>query len=234
MDRYPENYMSALLQRNHNLAYKLPEGYIFLRVLDYEDSQYYFQQYDTVAAQSASSSIAGGPTADWHRWDPWGGTNYDLLEERECGYILQAFVGIDPPTLRWWKRFPSPIPRGSLDRIKITGLDDTQPGYLDGMPWGSPYDMPTALSELIIPTNFPAIEFGIYNMETFPVTPKFRIPIRRLQVKALEPDKPGDKQLINEMIQFKRPCKVWSPGVGGYQYNARQNFGVCPVPWEVL
>lgn len=229
----PASYIDALLQRNHNLAYKFPKGYMFFRVMDYEDTVVEFDQYNSLATVSASATLGTATTTkDWWKWQ--NADNIDIFREKDDGFMLQCFVGIAPASLRWWKRFPAPTARGNLSDIMVSTINGEAIGWVDGSCAGSPYDMPTEMGELIIPTQFPPLEFAVYNPEDITVTPVFKVVIRRLQVRALNPTDPADRARINDIITGRRAAKVYSPGIGGYEYDMTKHYGVCPIPWEVL
>lgn len=230
----PQGYLSALLQRNHNISYKFPNGYLFFKVIDYEDAIIDYNQYNVIPKQSSTVAIGTGSAKTWNAWNLNDSLTYDIFKETMSGFMLQAFIGINIPDLKLWKQFPAPTPRGNLDQTKITTLDDSAPGYISGDDNSSPYDAPTALSEMLIPCNFPQLQFGIYNVSTVPVMPRFRVIIRRMQVRAYDPRNPMDKNTINDIISGRRMCKVFSPGLDGYQYAAQTEYGVAPMKWEVI
>ena len=237
----PDSYLDVLLQRHHNVAYALPTqgnapGYLFLKVVDYEDSIVAYNEYNVLTTESASATIGSATTGtDWNRWKLNSNSTYDIFKESMAGFMIQAFIGIDPPSLKLWKQFPAGITRGNLDQTKITALNDDAPGFLTGEEWGSPFDMPSALSEMLIPSNFQELMFGVYNPENISVMPRFKVPMRRMKMQAYKPrESPEDKNTVNDIISGKRACKVFSPGMDGFQYNTKEQYGVDPIPWRTI
>jgi len=232
----PESYTTALMQRGHNLAYKFPDDkYLFFRVEDYEDAPLIYSEYNVLAKQSSSATIGSATSGeDWNRWSLNNSVTYDIFMERGKNIMLQVFIGISSPDLKMWRQIPAPTPRGNLDQTKITALNDSTPGFITGEESGSPFDAPTVLSEMFVPANFPSIRFGLYNPATVPIMPKFRVIIRRMKVHTYDPRDQMDKNIINDIIGGRKPCKVYSPGLDGYQYDAEMNYGVAPMPWKVI
>ena len=231
-----QTYLDALLHRNHNLAYKFPEGYTFFKVVDYEDAMLDFNEYNVLANASSSATIGTATTGvDWSRWNLNSNSTYDIFKETQAGFMIQAFIGINPPSLKLWRQLPAPIARGNLDQTKITALNDSMPGFLTGEENSSPYDMPSALSEMIIPSNFPEVRFGLYNSSGISVMPRFKIAARRLKVQAYKPEQSQeDKNMVNDIILGRRMCKVYSPGMDGYQYDVKNEYGTGFIPWRTI
>lgn len=231
----PDSYLDALLQRNHNLAYKFPEGYMFFRVEDYEDTVLNYNEYNVLTTESSSATIGSASTGkNWNTWTLNNSLTYDIFHEGMSGFMLQTFLGIDPPSLKVWRQIPAPTPRGNLDQTKITTLNDDAPGFLTGHDESSPYDMPSVLSEMIIPSNFPQIQTGIYNPEGISVMPRFKVIFRRMKVQAYNPQDQMDRNTINDIISGRRHVKVYSPGLDGYQYDHKREYGVDVLPWRTV
>lgn len=224
------SYQAALVDRGFNLVQKFGNGYVFARIRDFEDANTTFERFDTLAAGSGSSTIAGSAAAFFHELEDAAGNEFFL--ETETDRVLQAFIGVHPPRLRLFRAFPDPIIRGNLAKVRTTAdLSATAIGWVDGTM--TPYERPTTLAEMIIPRDL-LLRFGIFNPESIAVFPRFLFIFRRLLVKWLDPKDKKDGALIQRIIDGKERAKWFSPGIEPFTYDIENKLGITPVPVEVI
>jgi len=221
-----ERFDTALLERGHNVAMQFAKSWVMGEVVNYEDAPLTYERYDTLAAGSGNTTIAGGAANNWHQW--LNANNQDIFRERDKDKILQAFIGIYPSRLRFWKQFPAPVTRGNLYEIKVPAvLTVAAPGYISGE-W-SPYEAPTTLTEVLVPPEL-IIWWGVFNPEAVAVFPRFQVFIRRIQVRYFKMNNSKDKQRIESIMNGAR-CKKWSPGLEPFEYDVGDRIGADEIDW---
>lgn len=231
-----KSYQEALLQRGHNLGLELERGWIFCIVRALEDSRKELIDVDGMAAAAGTHGLRiGGTNAvtakqflEWTNVD-----NNSVFFHKDPDIVLQRFIGISPPRLRWWEKFPQDQLRGKFHGdITVGGsFDDESVGYVDGLSRsGSPLMEPTTLTEAFIPKDV-HIEEGLYNPELYLVNPKFFIAVRRLQVHWLDSTVPKDRVLIEGIMSGKERKVLWSPGIAPWEYDAKAKLGIVPTEW---
>jgi len=225
------NYYDSLLLRRQNYGIKLAGGWVFGKSVEFDDLQINMDRYPNIPALSSAVIVPPKAAADeWNEWkhDP---DNESIFWEWDDNRLIQAYIGIFPSPARLFRRVPSPVPRGNLSKIKITSLTINTLGYVDGTPGGSPYGIPSVLTELLIPKEV-LIEFAVFNPLLVPLAPKFNIKIRRHSVKYYDPNKKPDLEVINAMWAGKIPWKPWSPGAEAWEYDAGSKLNVDPIKFD--
>jgi hypothetical protein len=158
----------------------------------------------------------------------YNSNNQHLFRERDKDKILQAFIGIYPPRLRLFKRFPDPIVRGNLYEIKVPAVvTAASGGYISGEM--SPYEAPTTMTEIIVPPEL-LVSWGVFNPEAVAVYPRFQIIMRRLQIRYFKMNNTKDKQEIEKIVNGAR-CKKWSPGIEPFEYDVADRIGADLIDW---
>jgi hypothetical protein len=230
-------YMEQLLPRRYNYGIKVANGWVWGKTNEYEDiPNIIMSRYDQITANSLAATMDNTATAIPQGYTQWKALteNEDYFYEYESDKILQAFIGIHPSPARLFRRIPSPLPRGNLSRIKVPGVPvNTSIGFVDGKQAGSPFDVPTVLTEMLLP-RYTIVDFAVFNPLAVPITPIFNIVIRRHKVKWYNPEKKEDKDKIMEMWTGKRPWKPWSPGIDPMIYDAEGNLNVKPIDLDTL
>jgi hypothetical protein len=222
-------YLESNLLRRQHFGLKLADGWVFGKVIDFEDVQFIFDQYPTLAPLSSTAIVPPKTVTDeWNEWKLMP-NNEAIFYEWDSERLLQAFIGIHPAPCRLWKRFPSPVPRGSLSKIKVTSIGINTVGWIDGHQSGSPFDMPSALTEMLIPKEVSQIEWAVFNPLPINIAPKFKLNIRRHQVKYYNPEKQAERDTIDAMWSGKIAWKPWSPGLDPWSYDTSKQIGVNPV-----
>lgn len=220
------DFMTALLERKHNLGQQFANGWVFGSVVNYEDIQIPYDLYGAMTTGTGTvtlNTVAG----EWHEWA--NAQNQLMFRERDGDKILQAFIGISPTRLRLFHQFPAPIIRGNLYEIKVPAVKTaTSGGYITGEL--SPYEMPTTLTEFIVPPEL-HLQWGLFNPETYTVYPRFNIFIRRCQMNYFDPDSKSGKEKIEQITNGKVPCKLWSPGLDPYEYDTGDRMDVEQYEW---
>lgn len=227
-ERIP-TYLENNLLRKQNFGLKFAQGWVFGKVIDFEDVHMIFDNYPVLPGFTSTTIVP--PKTQPDQWNEWKDiqANEAIFYEWDSGMMLQAFIGIHPSDCRLWKRFPSPVPRGNLSKIKVASIGANTIGWIDGHHNGSPFSMPSALTEMLIPKELTMIEWAVYNPLPIAIAPKFRINIRRHNVKYYDPSKKSDMDKINDMWSGKMAWKPWSPGVDSWAYDTSKQLGVNPV-----
>jgi hypothetical protein len=209
-------FMEQLLKRGHYFGLRVNGGWIFAKVLDFEDTQVPFDRYSVLTTVSGNATIG----SDTSYWLPWkNAQSVDIFWEKDSDKALQCFIGIYPPTLRWFRAIPSNFKRGNLYDINVdVTLAVTSIGFISG--YLSPREEPTELTEMILPMEVPT-NFGVFNPEGVSVYPSFLIFIRRLRVKWMDPKVSEDLQIIKDILTARIRCKFWSPGVTVWEYDCK-------------
>jgi len=230
----PDAYIYNLLDIGHNFGIEVDMGKaVFGKVLKYDEVPSVFvNQYAALPTRTSVVAFAGGDASAWNQWVNANGA--DLFRETETNYILQCHVGIWPDPLRLWRQYPAGQTRGQLSQIsvEVPAVIGTR-GYINGGPtWGSPYDMPSRRSEILIPKEMP-IEHMIFNPTRVTVMPQMIIHMRRCYVRWYDERIAKDKQVIESFANFLLnnkgdPVHYWSPGTLPYDYGALQELYVPP------
>jgi hypothetical protein len=221
------SYADTLLKRGQKFAMKLGTLWVFGIVRDYEDvGPFVYDRINEMKSGASQFSIGSGSDADYNRLRD--SNNEDIFWEEDEGFILHAFIGIDPPDLRLFTRYPSPVIRGNLSKIKVTGINAEAKGYVDGNVDGSPFDLPTNRTELLIPTEL-EVDFGLYNPLGRSVVPALKIFIRRYQVQFYDPENKVQSEIIKNIINGNFKCHWWSPGIDPFNYDIESNLGIKGV-----
>ena len=225
-------YLECFLQRRQNFGMRTSQGMVFGKTRELEDvPNIIFSRYDPIPAASLATKMDAGVTTftDYHKWDWQNEQGDDIFYEWDSDKIIQAFIGITPAPARLFRRIPTPIPRGNLSRIKISSYTVDTIGFIDGHEAGSPYDMPTVHSEMLIPKEF-FVDFAVFNPLAVPITPTFKIVARRFQVKWYDYANKIDREVIKSMWLGKIPWKPWSPGIESMDYDIQGKLNIAPVP----
>jgi hypothetical protein len=232
VDIYAEPYQSALLKRDMFLSLKFDKGYVHNIVKNFTDTRLIFSRFNAIDAEDNLASLGSDTPQEWNFFKD--SNQNDIFYQKDRGYVLQSFLGIYPPRLRVFKQIPAGVPVGSLCEITITNIDEDTLGFVDGVPErGSPFDNPSALTEMFMPPRA-SVKFSLFNPEKYRVQPVFHVPIRQLEVYTLDPDKDGDREVINQIVTGAKRTKRWSPSVMPWIYDVDGNFCVQPTKWEVL
>jgi len=225
-------YLESNLLRRQLFGLKFAGGWAFGKSIDFEDVGLIFDQYPVLAPLTSTAIVPPKVATDeWNEWKLMP-NNEALFYEWDSERMLQAYIGIYPADLRLWKRFPSPVPRGNLSKIKVTSIGINTVGWIDGHLHGSPFNMPSALTEMLIPKEVAQIEWAVFNPLGINMAPKFNIKIRRHQVKYFDPGKKDDMDTINAMWNGKIPWKPWSPGLDAWAYDTDKQLGVNLVNFD--
>lgn len=222
-----KKYYESLLDRNQNLGIQFSDGWVFGKVLTVEDMPYNFNRYDLLTTANGSSTIASGTADEWHELRD--ASNNRILWEDTADKMLHIFAGVYPPRLRLWYRYPDPIQRGGNAEIKISALSATTGGFKDGLE--SPYRCPTTATELIIPKDL-VVKVGIFNPEVYGVHPRLFFYIRRMKLHYYNPKDSYELKIIDNIMNRKIPCKLWSPGIESFDYNTFSELNVYPIAWK--
>jgi hypothetical protein len=228
-------YIETLMPRKHNFSIKTATGYAFGRTREYEDiPNINYTRLDQLAALSVVSSIDNGTAVSGYFPLKAIIEGEDYFYEYEGDKILQAFIGIFPSPARLFRQIPAPVPRGNLSRIKAPATPTINSiGYIDGTLAGSPYNMPSSLSEMLLP-KYMNVAFQVFNPLAITMNPVLRIAIRRHSVKWFNPANSNDKAIIDKMISGAIPVKMWSPGMEPMQYDIQGNLGIEPIPIQYV
>ena len=209
-----KSYEDVLLQRWQNFGFLTDKGWVFAKVLDYEDTAFIYERFNALAAGSGMSTIGKGSASEFHILKD--SNDNKLLWEDEKNRVLQAFIGISPIRLRLFLAMPDDVKRGGLSDIPVGGLTSETIGWIDGR--DSPFDVPGIKSEIIVPPKI-KVKQGLFNPESFAVMPRLSMKIRRMEVGWYDPDKTQHKQMIENFAIGKVPCHFWSAGIGGVKYK---------------
>lgn len=229
VQRILPTYLEEYLKRKNNFGIQLAGGWIFGRTIDYSDiKNINFDRYPVLPP--LTSSVIVPPKTAASEWNEWmhNPDNQSMFWEWDDNRLLQVFIGIYPADARLFTRFPSPIPRGNLAKIVISAINANAIGYVDGTEGGSPYGVPTNLTEMLIPKEV-QLEFAVFNPTLMPIVPKFNIKIRRFNVKYYDPEKKSELETIKGMWEGRIPWKAWSPGIEPWDYDAKTKCGVNPI-----
>jgi hypothetical protein len=227
MEGKVKTYQETVLDREQRFAMRLGSQWVFGIVRNFEDiGPIVYNRIDSMAAGAITYQLDGGGAADFQALE---NTNQkDYFWEEDNDYLLHAFIGINPPDLRMWIRYPASLVRGNLSRIKATNFARETIGYIDGNEDGSPFDMPSAKSELMFP-KFMDSNFGFYNPLPYIVTPKLKFQMRRYNVQYFNPTSPKQLNIINRMIKSELRAHWWTPGNHLYDYDISSKLNVEPV-----
>lgn len=205
-------YQVSQLDRGHMAAVRADDGWYFFRVIDFEDIHVEYNGVDVMAAAASTHSIRNGASAA-ATWQSWTLTDSnDMFYEWDRDKILQAFIGIDSPDIRLWRRIPSPAPRGNLSRTKVAVLNLNTVGFMNGSM--TPFRQPDDVSEMILPWQT-QVDFGLYNPTPAAVQPLFNIFIRRIVPEFIDPRDGTGQSIIKDIFRGAGKCRRWSPGLGG-------------------
>lgn len=222
-----QSYDKAILNRWQNFAVRVNAGWVFGKVVNFEDTHFVFDRYNTVSPKTGLTTIGTNDTpSEFHIWKDQN--NFEYFWEGRKDKVLQAFVGIKPVRTRLFKAMPDDVKRGRLEKIIVGGLNDNTIGWIDGN--DSPFSIPGTQSELIVLPEM-NVEFGVYNPENYAINPRFNVIIRRLDVRWYDVDNTVQKKSIEDMITSKIPCHYWSPGIDNFEYDLNQ-IGISAVDVE--
>lgn len=222
-----DSYQKGQLMRNYLFGLEYSSGWVFGRVLTFDDVNYVYDRWPTsgTTITTLAANTALGSPHELRDAD----TN-EILWVQESNHLYQVFVGIAPPRMRLFKFYPELYLGGSLDKVTATQTPtSTSFGFVDGIM--SPYDDPTTAGEVFIPKEL-KVQWQLFNPENFAVIPLVKFVIRNMVVQWFNPDNGGDKQIISGIMAGKIPCRLWSPG--GYipPYNTEQKLGIRGTPWQ--
>jgi len=200
---------------------------VFGIVRDFEDvGPFVYNRLNQMATGASTWSIGSGSAQSYGSFVD--SNNKDLFYEEDTGHMLHAFIGIAPPDLRMFVRYPAGIPRGNLSKIKQTTLNAEAKGYQDGNDGGSPFDLPTSRLELMLPKEI-EVEFGLYNPLPYTITPQFNIVMRRYRVSYYNPEVKEDRVTIQNIIDGVTRARWWSPHVQKFDYDALDKLGISAI-----
>lgn len=222
-----KSYTETLLERGQKFAMKMGAFWVFGIVRDYEDvGPFVYDRINEMTTGDSQFSIGSGSDATYNRLRD--SNNEDIFWEEDRGYMLHAFIGINPPDLRLFTRYPAPVIRGNLSEIKVAALNAEAKGFVDGNEDGSPFDLPTNRTELMIPMEI-EIDFGLFNPLAYTVVPELKIFIRRYYVQYYTPNNQVQAKIIENIINGNLKCHWWSPGIDPFNYDIPSKIGVKGV-----
>jgi len=233
VETHVESYMDAALKRGQRFAIKVGGGrWVFGIVRDYEDvGPFVYYRINSMLTGASTFSIGAGAADTYNRLRD--SNNYDIFWEEAKDFLLQTFMGITPPDVRLFVRYPAGIPVGSLNKIKATVINAEAKGYIDGNEWGSPFEVPTSRLELMFPKEV-EVDFGLFNPTGVTLTPQLSMFIRRLKVTYYDKNNQTDLKIIQNIIDGNLKARWWSPSVQVFEYDCKEKLGVesVEVKWR--
>lgn len=227
-----KSFQEALLSRGQKYALKLGSAWVFGTVKDFEDiGPFFYNRINQMTTGASTFSIGSGSAASFQNLKD--SNNFDIFWEKEADKLLHSFVGINPPDLRMFLQYPSPVIRGNLSEIKQSVLNAEAKGFTNGDEDGSPFDLPTVKTELMIPREM-NVQVGLYNPLGDTVVPNLKIFTRRYEVHYYDQEVQSELKIIKNIINGNLPAHWWSAGLDPFSYDIRQKLGIkgIEIDWS--